>query len=125
MGNSQNLGNDLNELKQVMLGQSDGAQALNAALRKVLADGEELLRATANYSAEGWAVARDKFQSNLQDAKAKLSEAQSSMKDKASSAANATQEYTQENPWTALAIVGSVGMVIGLLMRGRHKPPSE
>ncbi|MBA2690703.1 MAG: DUF883 domain-containing protein [Burkholderiales bacterium] len=96
-----------------------GIDALTSAFRKVVADGEELLKATASYSAEGLAVARDRFQSNLQEAKVKMKETQVVVKDKATYAANATQEYVRENPWKAVAIVGTVGMVLGLLMSQR------
>ena len=123
MESPQNFAHDSNGLKRQGMTDStyqpSGMDALTSAFKKVVAYGEELLKATANYSAEGLTVVRDKFQSNLQEAKAKMSETQLAMKDKASYAANVTQEYVRENPWKAVAIVGSIGMVIGLFMSRR------
>lgn len=130
MENSQNLSHEPKGPKRQGMDddafQPSGMDALTTAFRKVVADGEELLKATANYSAEGLAVARDKFQSNLQEAKVKMKETQIAIKDKASYAATATQEYVRENPWKAVAIVGSIGMLAGLLMsrRGDHNKRS-
>lgn len=97
-------------------GSSNGLDSLTSAFRQVVADGEELLRTTANYSAEGLAAARDRFQTNLDTAKAKMLQTQGAMRDRAGQAASAAEDYTSANPWKALAIAGSLGVIIGLLM---------
>lgn len=98
-----------------------GAQsdALRAGVQAVVRDAEELLRTTANYSAEGFVAARARFQDSLAKAKLQLADRQQRMSESAQHAAELTQRYVSENPWKALAIIGSVGMVLGMLMRGR------
>jgi ElaB/YqjD/DUF883 family membrane-anchored ribosome-binding protein len=91
-----------------------------SALRKLVAYGEDLLRKTAGYSAEGLAATRDKFQSSLDELKARLGDVQVAVKDKALYATEATEDYASANPWKALAIAGSIGVVIGYLM-GRRR----
>ncbi|MES2354876.1 MAG: DUF883 family protein [Pseudomonadota bacterium] len=94
--------------------------AIGASLQKIVAEGEELLRMTANYSAESLATARDALQSNLEHAKARLAETRALVNDQTYRATTATQEYIIKNPWRAVAIAGSVGFSIGLLMRRRN-----
>ncbi len=94
-------------------------ESLATGFKTVVADAEELLRATANYSGEGFAAAREKFKEKLEVAKGKLIDAQSIVTDKADQAAAVTEKYVAENPWKAIAIVGSVGVIIGMLVSRR------
>lgn len=95
------------------------SESLLAGFNAVIRDAEDLLKATANYSAEGFAAARSKFQDSLSLAKLKLADTQARVSDSAHHAADATQKYVVNNPWKSLAIVGSVGLIIGMLMK-RH-----
>jgi len=89
-------------------------------LRMVVADAEELLRATAGQAGEKVSAARERIQENLTAAKVRLAAAQEAVADKARQAANATDEYVQENPWKAVGIGAGVGLIIGMLIsRGR------
>ena len=94
-------------------------EALAASFQNMVKDAEDLLRATANYSAEGFAAARARFQRSLEDAKVRMSSAQSVISEKAGEATAVTERYVSENPWKALAIVGSIGVILGLLMSRR------
>ena len=94
-------------------------ESLATSFKDVVADAEELLIATANLSGEGFSAAREKFREKLVAAKGKLAEAQSVAGEKAEHAAAVTEKYVTENPWKALAIVGSVGMIIGMLVHRR------
>ena len=94
-------------------------ESLASGFKDVVADAEELLLATANYSGEGLAAAREKFREKLNTAKGKLFDAQSIINDKAEHAAAVTEKYVAENPWKAIAIVGSVGVIIGMLVSRR------
>lgn len=91
-------------------------EALAQAYRKVLADGEELLRATANYSAEGLSTARDRLRRSMDEARVKASNAQSVITERANQATAATREYVTDNPWKSLAVAATVGIVLGLLL---------
>jgi ElaB/YqjD/DUF883 family membrane-anchored ribosome-binding protein len=94
-------------------------ESLATSFKDVVADAEELLMATANLSGEGFSAAREKFREKLDAAKGKLADAQSIAGEKAEHAAAVTEKYVTENPWKALAIVGSVGMIIGMLVHRR------
>jgi ElaB/YqjD/DUF883 family membrane-anchored ribosome-binding protein len=94
-------------------------ESLATSFKDVVADAEELLMATANLSGEGFSAAREKFREKLEAAKGKLTDAQSVAGEKAEQAAAVTEKYVTENPWKALAIVGSVGVIIGMLVHRR------
>jgi ElaB/YqjD/DUF883 family membrane-anchored ribosome-binding protein len=95
------------------------ADDLTNSFRAVVENAEQLLRATANYSAEGFSDVRARFQDQLTEAKAQLANAQAVVTDRAKQAADVTEQYVHENPWKSLAIAVSVGAVVGLLARGR------
>lgn len=89
-------------------------------LRVVVADAEELLRATAGQAGEKVAAARERIQENLTAAKNRLVDAEHAVMDKAKQAASATDDYVHENPWKAVGIAAGVGLVVGMLIsRGR------
>ncbi|HEY8888512.1 MAG TPA: DUF883 family protein [Gallionella sp.] len=101
-----------------------GSEAVNDKLvqdfRAVVADAEELLRITAGQAGEKVVAARERIQENLVIAKARLNEAEFAMIEKAKFAAKATDEYVHDNPWTAIGVAASVGVVVGMLIsRGR------
>jgi ElaB/YqjD/DUF883 family membrane-anchored ribosome-binding protein len=88
--------------------------------RLVVADTEELLRATAGVAGEKISVARERMQENLVNAKARLASAEEDVIAKTKEAAKATDEYVHENPWTAIGVAASVGVIVGMLIgRGR------
>jgi ElaB/YqjD/DUF883 family membrane-anchored ribosome-binding protein len=87
--------------------------------RIVVADAEELLKATASQAGEKVAVARERIQDSLHNAKVKLAEAEDVIVQKGKLAARATDEYVQENPWRAVGIGAGVGLIIGLLIGRR------
>ena len=87
-------------------------------LRVVVADAEELLRATAGQAGEKVSAARERIQENL--AKQRLAVAQDAVVARTKEAAKVTDEYVHENPWKAVGIAAGVGLVIGMLIsRGR------
>lgn len=92
---------------------------LVADLKVVIADAEELLRATAGQAGEKVSALREKIQDNLARARASLADAQAAMVDKAKEVGHATDEYVRDNPWKAVGIAAGVGFVIGLLVGRR------
>jgi ElaB/YqjD/DUF883 family membrane-anchored ribosome-binding protein len=94
-------------------------QKLVADLRVVIADAEELLRATAGQAGEKIAAARERAQASLSVARAKLADAERVLVDRSKQAAYAADEYVQDNPWTAVGIAAGIGLVIGLLIGRR------
>lgn len=87
--------------------------------RAVVADAEELLKATASQAGEKVAVAREHIQDSLHRAKVKLAEAEDIIVQRSKQAARATDDYVHENPWQAVGVAAGVGLVIGLLIGRR------
>ena len=87
--------------------------------RVMVNDAEALLQATAQVSGEGFAAERAKFAERLKYAKTRLAEAEQRVVEKAKQAAQATDHYVHENPWTAVGVAAAVGMLIGFLAARR------
>ena len=90
-----------------------------ADLKVLVADSEELLRASAGQAGEKIAAARERIQISLATAKVKLADAERIVKEKTKVAAKATDEYVHDNPWQAVGIAAGVGLLLGLLIGRR------
>ena len=88
-------------------------------LKIVIADAEDLLRATASQTGEKISAAREKVQDSLDRAKIGLGDIEDIVMDTGKQAARATDEYVQAHPWQAVGIAAAVGLVIGLLISKR------
>lgn len=85
----------------------------------VIADAEELLRATASQAGEKVAAARERIQDRLHTAKIKLAEAEEAVLIRTREAARVTDEFVHEKPWYAVGIAAGVGLIIGMLIGRR------
>lgn len=88
-------------------------------VKVLVADTEELLRATASQAGEKAAVARERIQATLATTKAKLIDAERALLDKTKQAAKVTDEYVHDNPWQAVGVAAGVGFLLGLLIGRR------
>lgn len=88
-------------------------------LKVVVADAEELLKATATQTGERIMAARAKAEESLRTAKMRLAEAKASVVEKVKIAAKTTDDYVHENPWQAVGIAAAVGLVLGALISRR------
>lgn len=95
------------------------SEQLIADFKVVVADAEALLKATANQGGEKLAEVRAKAEESLKVVKARLAEAQEALIVKTKAAAKATDDYVHENPWKAIGIAASIGLVIGVLISRR------
>jgi ElaB/YqjD/DUF883 family membrane-anchored ribosome-binding protein len=77
-----------------------------ADFRTMIHDSEDLLKAAANVSGEGFGAARSKFEERVKSAKAMLADA-------------AQPEYIRSNPWTSVGIAVAAGLVLGFLVAKR------
>ena len=100
-------------------GVDNTVESLATGFKAVVADAEELLKATADLSGESFIAAREKFKEKLEIARGTLADAQGIARDKAGQAAAATEKYVADNPWKAVAIVGSIGVIVGMLVNRR------
>ena len=94
-------------------------EKLVADLKVVVADAEELLRATASQAGEKVSAARERIQASLAAAKVKLTEAERALLEKSKLAAKATDEYVRAHPWQAVGIAAAAGLVLGVLISRR------
>ena len=88
-------------------------------IRMVIADGEELLKAAADVSGEGFAVARRKFEEKFADARAKLADTSRAAILKTRATAAATDAYVHRSPWTAIGVAAAAGVLVGILAARR------
>lgn len=97
----------------------DHKDKLMSDLRVVVADGEELLRMTADQAGAAAADLRSRIQVRMNQAKTDLVRLQESAVIKAKAAGHATDEFVHENPWKSIGVAAGVGLVVGLLISRR------
>ena len=88
-------------------------------LRAVVADAEELLKATADQTGERIVAARGKAEESLKAAKARLDEQEAALMVKTRAAAKSTEDYVRDNPWKAIGIAAAAGFVLCILAARR------
>ena len=81
-------------------------------LKAVVADAEELLKASASHTGERIAAARAKAEESLKAAKARLDEQEGAVMAKTRAAA---EDYVRANPWKAVGIAAGAAFVLCLL----------
>lgn len=94
-------------------------QQMLADLKAVVADSEELLRATTGAVDERAAAARARISESLRAAKAKIDELDAEMLDRIKDAAKSTDDYVHEHPWRAVGIAAAAGLLIGVVIAKR------
>ena len=92
---------------------------LLAELRMVVADAEDLLRATANDASEGSAELRGRIQARLQQARERLAHLQESVVARAKETGQATDAYVHDNPWKSIGVAAGLGLLVGILIGRR------
>lgn len=94
-------------------------EKLVADLKVVIADTEELLRASAGQAGEKVSAIRDRLQDQLANAKAGLAEAQAAVVDRAKQVGRYTDDFVHDNPWRAVGVAAGFGLIVGLLIGRR------
>jgi ElaB/YqjD/DUF883 family membrane-anchored ribosome-binding protein len=89
-------------------------------LKVLIADAEELLRATAGQTSNGAAALREKVQATLQRARESLVDTQAEAIARAKAAGQAADSYVHDNPWKAVGAAAGIGLLIGLLLSSRR-----
>jgi ElaB/YqjD/DUF883 family membrane-anchored ribosome-binding protein len=102
-----------------MEGTTSSKEKLVSDLKSLVEDAEELLKATANQAGEKIGVARQKIEQSLIEGKKALADAEKTLLAKSKECAEIADDYVRENPWTAVGIAAGVGLVLGLLIRGK------
>lgn len=84
-------------------------------LRTMISDSEDLLKAAASVSGEGFSAARTKFVERLNSAKASLAEASQPVFDRTRETAAVADHFVRGNAWTVIGVAVAAGVLIGLL----------
>ena len=87
--------------------------------RTMITDSEDLLKAAATVSGEGFTAARTRFEDKLRHAKAALAEASQPVFDRTRETVSAADDYVHGNPWTFIGVAIAAGVLIGLLAAKR------
>jgi ElaB/YqjD/DUF883 family membrane-anchored ribosome-binding protein len=85
----------------------------------VISDTEDLMKSVSNESGGKSQDLRDRIEGNLKQAREYLHDFEGAVVDKSKVAAQKTDEYVHENAWRTIGIAVGIGILIGLLMRGR------
>ena len=88
-------------------------------LRTVIADAEELLRATAGDVGPKVQEVRERAEESLRAARARMQEAGHAAEARAREAAREVDQQVHENPWTAVGVATGVGLIVGILLGRR------
>ena len=88
-------------------------------MKAVIADAEELLKATASAAGEKAGSIRARAEETLRAAKNRLASLDDEMIDRAKHAARATDDYVHEHPWGAVGIAAVAGLLVGVLISRR------
>ena len=97
--------------------EASSKERLVGDLMNLVADAEELLKATASQAGDKIGVARQKIEQSLIEGKKALADAEKSLVAKSKEAAEIADDYVRENPWSAVGIAAGIGLVLGLLIR--------
>ncbi|MES2742870.1 MAG: DUF883 family protein [Pseudomonadota bacterium] len=85
-------------------------------MKTVINEAESWLGNASARAGEDLGAARERFQTTLQNAKTDLLRLEGNMVAKSRLAAQATDTYVKDNPWTAVGLGAAIGVVFGLLI---------
>lgn len=88
-------------------------------VKNVIADAEDLLKATATDASERVKSLRPRLEESMRSTKLRLVEAERAVLDTTRSAAEATDRYAHDNPWKTAGIAATVGLLLGLIIGRR------
>ncbi len=94
-------------------------EKLVSDLKVVIADTEELLRATTDVAGEKMGELRERLGVRLRDAKDRVVDLEHAMIDKTKAAARATDDFVHDQPWKAVGVAAALGLALGVLIGRR------
>jgi len=98
---------------------ANNKQKLVSDMKVVVADAEEILRATAGVAGDKMGDLRERIGERLRDAKLRLADAEAALVDRTKAAARVTDDYVHENPWRAVGIAAGIGLLLGVIIGRR------
>ena len=111
---------------------SSTKEQLLANLRRIIADAEELLAATSGGPdadtriaelrrrvGESISSATDAVRDSLSSARERMADADAIMRERARHAANLSDEYVRDHPWSTIGAAAAAGLLIGVILSRR------
>ena len=99
--------------------QTGARDQLMSDLKTVIQDAEAWLRQGGHLSGDELKAAKAKFERTLTSAKDDLIRLEQNVVEKTKYAAKATDDYVQENPWKAVTIGATIGLLVGVIVSRR------
>lgn len=103
----------------------ESSSALANELRNVVNQAEALLNAIGQDKDEALDALRGRVYESLDTAKARLADIEGQASRAARRAAVTAESWVRDNPWTAVAIGASIGLVLGALITSRSGSTSD
>jgi ElaB/YqjD/DUF883 family membrane-anchored ribosome-binding protein len=99
----------------------ESSAALAEELRNVVNQAEALLQAIGQDRDEALETLRERVHESIDTARARLAGLEEQATRATQRAAVAAESWVRENPWTAVAIGASLGLLIGALLTSRGR----
>ena len=87
--------------------------------KALMADAEDLIKATASHEDGPLSAIRSKALDTLNNAKESLSSVEGTLTERAKVVAEGADEFVHRNPWESIGVAAGLGLLIGLLIRRR------
>ena len=99
---------------------AESKEQLVSNLRRVIADAEDLLAATADEGSGKLTELRERVRDHLRVARDKLADADAVVRARARRAAELTDDYVHDNPWSSIGAAAALGLLVGVLVGSRR-----
>jgi ElaB/YqjD/DUF883 family membrane-anchored ribosome-binding protein len=96
-----------------------GREQLAADMKSIIADAEELLKATASATGERILAARARAEETLKSARERLANSDDAVLNQMKDVAKTADDYVREHPWGAVGIAAVAGLLLGVLISRR------
>ena len=101
------------------MSESASVDKLKDDVRQVIADVEELLKATAGQAGERVGEARSRAEKTLNGARQRLSDLEDDAMSQARHAVGEADRYIRDNPWQSIGIAAGAAFLLGVLVSRR------
>jgi ElaB/YqjD/DUF883 family membrane-anchored ribosome-binding protein len=98
---------------------SGGREHLADDMKSIIADAEELLKATASATGERILAARARAEESLKSARERLANLDDAALAQVKEVAKSADDYVHEHPWGAVGIAAVAGLLLGVLISRR------
>ena len=96
---------------------------LVADLKRVVSDADALMKEVVNSTSEELSATRQRVEARLAEARARIDEARIVATRKVCRAADSTQAFVSENPWTVIGVASAVSFIATYLLISRAGKP--